>query len=397
MSGWASQGHSQEINGSRIFICLPSKPIDSCPFEEKNSTQEDCSQVFSVPFGTKTESAVLQIEKGKRPLKRCNYEGSSYANVNLRDSTNDKQPCFSSIISVPALKSSHSIPDNSPCPSLNLSLLLDGTNIISSKEDETERPIDTIFKFHKAICKDLEYLDIESGKLLVSDETSLRQFIGRFRLLWSLYEAHSNAEDDIVFPALESREALHNVCHSYTLDHQQEEKLFADISAVLEELSQLQACFGSTNSKSDATQRDNGSSGLDFNWERKCNKLATKLQAMCKSLRISLEQHVSREELELWPLFDKYFSVEEQNRIVGRIIGATGAEMLQSMLPWVTSALTLEEQSCMMDTWKRATKNTMFSEWLNEWWTPTSQSTATEANLVSPKGFFFFSINFLFL
>ncbi|TXG69796.1 hypothetical protein EZV62_004731 [Acer yangbiense] len=38
------------------------------------------------------------------------------------------------------------------------------------------------------------------------------------------------------------------------------------------------------------------------------------------------------------------------------------------MLPWVTSALTKEEQNIMMDTWKQATKNTMFSEWLNEWW-----------------------------
>ncbi|KAK4841891.1 hypothetical protein QYF36_012135 [Acer negundo] len=38
------------------------------------------------------------------------------------------------------------------------------------------------------------------------------------------------------------------------------------------------------------------------------------------------------------------------------------------MLPWVTSALTQEELNIMMDTWKQATKNTMFSEWLNEWW-----------------------------
>lgn len=57
--------------------------------------------------------------------------------------------------------------------------------------------------------------------------------------------------------------------------------------------------------------------------------LAGKLQRMCKSIRVSLDHHVSREEEELWPLFGVHFSVEEQDQIVGRIIGTTGAEVLQ--------------------------------------------------------------------
>jgi zinc finger-like protein len=43
---------------------------------------------------------------------------------------------------------------------------------------------------------------------------------------------------------------------------------------------------------------------------RQYNELATKLQGMCKSIRVTLDQHVFREELELWPLFDRHFSVE---------------------------------------------------------------------------------------
>ena len=409
LSGWASRGHSQEISNSGLFICLSSKATDGCQLEENTGTQEDHNQIFCVcpcPLSTKAESVLQQTEKDRRPFKRSNFLGTS-ANVNQRKSTNivniqqlsyDKQPCCAPELgvnsinqwasSLHALKYSYSISDNSSAPLLNSSLFLEETSIISSKGENKVRPIDNIFKFHKALCKDLEYLDVESGKLLGCDEAFLRKFNGRFRLLWGLYEAHSNAEDDIVFPALESREALHNVSHSYTLDHKQEEKLFVDISAVLEELSQLHACFGRSSSESDAAQTDNGSSSLDFDWKRKHNELATQLQAMCKSLRISLEQHVFREELELWPLFDKHFSVEEQKRIIGRVIGTTGADVLQSMLPWVTSALTLEEQNCMMDTWKQATKNTMFNEWLNEWWkgTPTSSQATTEMNLIAPKG-----------
>uniref|UniRef100_A0A6N2KGI5 Hemerythrin-like domain-containing protein n=1 Tax=Salix viminalis TaxID=40686 RepID=A0A6N2KGI5_SALVM len=106
----------------------------------------------------------------------------------------------------------------------------------------------------------------------------------------------------------------------------------------------------------------------------KYNDLATKIQWMCKSVRVTLDQHINREELELWPLFDRHFSIREQDKLVGRIIGTTGAEGLQSMLPLVTSALTQDEQNKMMDTWKQATRNTMFNEWLNECWSEPSAS-----------------------
>jgi zinc finger-like protein len=35
------------------------------------------------------------------------------------------------------------------------------------------------------------------------------------------------------------------------------------------------------------------------------------------------------EEAELWPLFSEHFSVQEQQHLVGIIIGRTGAEVLQ--------------------------------------------------------------------
>ncbi|XP_062232065.1 zinc finger protein BRUTUS-like isoform X2 [Phragmites australis] len=121
-----------------------------------------------------------------------------------------------------------------------------------------------------------------------------------------------------------------------------------------------------------------------IDWTRKHNELLTKLQGMCKSIRVTLSNHVHREELELWPLFDKHFSIEEQDKIIGRIIGTTGAEVLQSMLPWVTSALSLEEQNKMLDTWRQATKNTMFDEWLNEWWKGPSTSSGPSNKASSP-------------
>ncbi|XP_077244625.1 zinc finger protein-like protein [Tasmannia lanceolata] len=397
-SGWACKGRLQDVSKSGKFICLSSSAMGGCPVKKLNEIEEDFSPSFCAcasQLYANGEPSFVKENGDKRPVKRVNFlgccENTNTSKISETANTqhllcNNQSCCVPGlgvsnsnlgISSRAATKSLRSLSfGSSSAPSLNSSLFIWETDISSSGIGQAPRPIDNIFKFHKAIRKDLEYLDVESGKLTGCDETFFRQFSGRFRLLWGLYRAHSNAEDEIVFPALESKETLHNVSHSYTLDHKQEEKLFEDISVVLSELSQLH----------EGLSRMSVSDGDDL--MRQYNELATKLQGMCKSIRVTLDQHVFREELELWPLFDRHFSVEEQDKIVGRIIGTTGAEVLQSMLPWVTSALTHEEQNKMMDTWRQATKNTMFSEWLDEWWKGTpagSIQTATESS-ISPEG-----------
>ena len=39
---------------------------------------------------------------------------------------------------------------------------------------------------------------------------------------------------------------------------------------------------------------------------------------------------------QVWPLFAEHFTEQEQEHLVGQIVGRTGAEVLQAMLPWVT-------------------------------------------------------------
>ncbi|XP_062158173.1 zinc finger protein BRUTUS [Alnus glutinosa] len=398
-SGWACKARNQGF-------CLSPNATGCCPAKsfadiEENFGRSSCACASTLSARDSTESA--EADETKRSFKRnvsVPCKGSSAPDPSETIDAQKHRPCCVpglgvnsnnlGLSSLATAKSLRSLSFSSSAPSINSSLFVWETDNSSSDIGCAERPIDTIFKFHKAISKDLEYLDVESGKLSDCDETFLRQFIGRFRLLWGLYRAHSNAEDDIVFPALESKEALHNVSHSYTLDHKQEEKLFEDISSVLSELSHLLESMQKAHTIGYLTGSNTGfSSAHGSDSAKKYNELATKLQGMCKSVRVTLDQHIFREELELWPLFGRHFSVEEQDKIVGRIIGTTGAEVLQSMLPWVTSALTQDEQNKMMDTWKQATKNTMFNEWLNECWkgSPGSTSeTETSETSVSQKG-----------
>ncbi|KAI4357786.1 hypothetical protein L6164_001712 [Bauhinia variegata] len=378
-SGWACKRYSSNS-------CFSSSVTGSCPAGELvgngNTKSSFCNCEPSISPKEKISSTQQVGSDGSSgPVNHGNpeakKENDTYCLTGIKEILN--LPCDGScsaprlgvsgshlgVGSIAMAKSLRSLSDCPSAPSLNSSLFTWETDTASAESGFTARPIDNIFKFHKAISKDLEYLDAESCKLNDCDEIFLRQFTGRFRLLWGLYRAHSNAEDDIVFPALESKETLHNVSHSYTLDHKQEENLFEDIFSGLSELTQLSELMHS--SSENLTSSSSNHAGCSETMQ-KYNELATKIQGMCKSIRVILDQHIFREELELWPLFDRHFSVEEQDKILGRIIGTTGAEVLQSMLPWVTSALTQEEQNKMMDTWKQATKNTMFSEWLDEWW-----------------------------
>ncbi|KAG2599902.1 hypothetical protein PVAP13_5KG488400 [Panicum virgatum] len=396
-SGWACKARDKSNSGE--YLCSTSGTV-RCLFDDIDDL--DKCRSFC-PCASRNSSGLpvqLQSENGSRPGKR-GKDAESFPGTNgsycsqtadIEASPCSKKPCCIpglrvecsnlGIGSLASVKSFRSLSYNFTAPSLYSSLFSWEKDASLSCSDGISRPIDTIFKFHKAIRKDLEYLDVESGKLIDGDESCLRQFIGRFRLLWGLYRAHSNAEDEIVFPALESRETLHNVSHSYTLDHKQEEELFEDISNVLLELSHLYDSRSHAQTEVNDVERNCSDSSNEPDWARKYNELATKLQGMCKSIRVALTNHVHREELELWPLFDKHFSVEEQDKLVGRIIGSTGAEVLQSMLPWVTAALSQEEQNKMLDMWKQATKNTMFGEWLNEWWkgAPTSSDSSAEAS-----------------
>lgn len=215
-------------------------------------------------------------------------------------------------------------------------------------------PIDHIFQFHKALRRELKDLETCAIELQAAAdatpawapgdalEAAIQGLQGRFQFLRGIYQAHSSAEDEIVFPALEAKEMLSNVSHAYTLDHRQEESLFEDVAEVI---SGIGACV----------------STRDLHQLR---ALASRLARMCAAVRASLETHVRAEEKELWPLFAEHFTVEEQQHLVGMIIGRTGAEVLHVMLSWVKGAMTDEESEGMMSSLKSASKATAFEQWL---------------------------------
>ncbi|KAI7738980.1 hypothetical protein M8C21_010447 [Ambrosia artemisiifolia] len=221
-------------------------------------------------------------------------------------------------------------------------------NTESSSRSLEPKPVDHIFFFHKALKKDIEYL-VSLSANLARNYALFTEFYQRFHLLRVLHKTHSDAEDEIAFPALEAKEILQNSSHSFSIDHKMDIEYFDRISYVLGQISELYV------------ETLNGRMEM-------YRQLCVKLHGMCKCLNIMLSDHVRNEEVELWPLFREHLSLKEQEKVIGCMLGRMRAETLQEMIPWLMSSLTVEEQNALMSLWRKVTKNTMFDQWLGEWW-----------------------------
>ena len=245
-------------------------------------------------------------------------------------------------------------------------------------------PIDHIFQFHAALRRELRRLESDVLALPKPEEVAkraaaLRTLEGRFVFFWGVYRAHSRSEDELVFPALENKDELHNVSHSYTLDHEHEAELFVEVDACLRDLREHAGLAGDEGGVDgekvhDAMEAKVTDRKMDPKKRATIMEVERRLQAACVAVKVCLETHVAREEAELWPLFEKHFTSGEQGRLVGLIIGRTGAEVLQSMLSWQRKALTEEEKAAMIGSMRDASRNTRFASWLETWWSSEEQT-----------------------
>ncbi|XP_047955559.1 zinc finger protein BRUTUS-like At1g74770 isoform X1 [Salvia hispanica] len=220
------------------------------------------------------------------------------------------------------------------------------------------RPMDAVFYFHRGLIKDLEYLVSLSAKL-AADAGFLTEFKKRFKLLRTIYQIHSDSEDDIAFPALESKGALRNISHSYSIDHKLEFKYFTKTSIILEEISELHDQLGSNETRA------------------RLDKLFLEVHHTCLSMCKVLCDHMYREEVEIFPLFSESFSIDEEEKIIGHMLGRTRAEMLKTVITWLMAHLTSVEQHAMMSIWLKVARNTKFDEWLREWWEGMAEHTVS--------------------
>ncbi|RID80267.1 hypothetical protein BRARA_A02940 [Brassica rapa] len=204
---------------------------------------------------------------------------------------------------------SSSVPSSSRPPAAN-----------SFSEDAEEiSPILFFLFFHKAVCSELESLHRLALEFATGHHVDLRLLRERYRFLRSIYKHHCNAEDEVIFSALDIR--VKNVAQTYSLEHKGESTLFDHLFELL-----------------------NPSTEIDESYRRE-------LASSTGALQTSVSQHLAKEQKQVFPLLIEKFKHEEQAYIVWRFLCSIPVNMLAVFLPWLASSISVDEskemQTCL--------------------------------------------------
>ncbi|XP_020593057.1 zinc finger protein BRUTUS-like, partial [Phalaenopsis equestris] len=85
--------------------------------------------------------------------------------------------------------------------------------------------------FHKAIRSELDRLHQAAVSFATDEGGDVRWLSERCRFLFDIYKHHCNAEDAVIFPALDIR--VKNVARTYSLEHEGESDLFCQLLDLL--------------------------------------------------------------------------------------------------------------------------------------------------------------------
>ncbi|MEW5316527.1 MAG: hypothetical protein WDW38_007895 [Sanguina aurantia] len=144
--------------------------------------------------------------------------------------------------------------------------------------------------FHDSIRLELDELAVRMRYLETAGEQQLHALLieltDSYRFLEQVYKYHSSVEDEVVYPALDSK--VRNVTKAYSVEHQDEEILFEQLSQ------QLAKATGETGPDRQQTIRA--------------------LTCKVEEIHTTLRKHLAKEEEQLLPLLLAHFDFSEQVR-----------------------------------------------------------------------------------
>ncbi|MBF0277127.1 MAG: hemerythrin domain-containing protein [SAR324 cluster bacterium] len=164
---------------------------------------------------------------------------------------------------------------------------------------------------HRAIQNGLSEISEEFSELSESfsnEKTKVLQ--SKLEILGKLITLHADSEDAALFPALEEKQQ--GITDSYFEDHKGEKLKLQLLEENIEQLL-------STGTLDSSLLRD--------------------LKTKSSLYKESLVSHMEKEERELWPLMDQYYSAPEQLPIMGKIGAFFKPEDLAELVPWIVMNL----------------------------------------------------------
>lgn len=284
---------------------------------------------------------------------------------------------------------------------------------ISAASDATE--LDSVGN-STGDCVDSKLIDLE------------RRVAGRFTVIWTVFRAHSAAEDEFIWPALKAKQvSVEGTCgcdcassltatlttqnnysamnapnefqggevveavvaedpenrgdhqprerslsmsmhrieqEEYEEDHADEERMFNSIDVLLSNL--RDELSKRRNASTAVAITDEGTSELPpRNAEAPAlKKLAKMLLKGTRNLMRHLMTHLDKEETHCMPLVAQYLTKMEINDLVGKIMGKRSSELMSQILTMAVQNLPEADRDEMVRYMKQAMVGTFFERWL---------------------------------
>ena len=237
----------------------------------------------------------------------------------------------------------------------------------------------------KALESDVVQLSqsLQGGSRQASNDLE-RRVAGRFKVIWSVFRAHSAAEDEFIWPALKTKtgrhlgspkynpaqdnDSKHNEAvvtaakpsvieqEEYEEDHADEERMFKSMDELLGKF--RDGLLNATPKPGDGSIHD----------------MAQGIQRMTSCLMQHLMAHLEKEEKQCMPLVVKHLNKEEINDLVGQIMGKRSSETIANIMSMAIENLEETEHEEMVRYMKQAMVGTFFEKWLamSGWMTDSS-------------------------
>eukprot|EP00804_Cyclotella_cryptica_P014676 CCRYP_012707-RB/>CCRYP_012707-RB protein AED:0.02 eAED:0.02 QI:221/1/1/1/1/1/4/1004/607 len=236
-----------------------------------------------------------------------------------------------------------------------------------------------------------------------------RRVAGRFTVIWSVFRAHSAAEDEFIWPALKAKQVslpdgacspCHSPSHngsvdSVTIVQQQQQQVVGEVAAIANgvdaqegerQQQQRERAHSVTvhQIEQEEYEEDHADEERMFN---SINELLSKLREELLQGRInddgsSLQEaakmlldgtgnlmhhlltHLDKEETHCMPLVAQYLTKSEINDLVGKIMGKRSSELMSQILTMAVQNLNDSDRDDMVRYMKQAMVGTFFERWL---------------------------------
>ncbi|GMH94752.1 hypothetical protein TL16_g12993 [Triparma laevis f. inornata] len=208
---------------------------------------------------------------------------------------------------------------------------------------------------------------------------------GRFQVIWSVFQAHSKAEDEYIWPCLKAKQernikegkgsdemVLEKIREEeYEEDHEEEEQLFSKLGELFAKLRHTMNPISSTPTElraSTSTSTTTTTTTTSLPPPPLSTSVSTLISSIVNStihITSHLNTHLLKEETECMPLITQCLTLPEITTLVGEIMGTRSSEQMKEIMKLTVEELDVGEQEDMVRHMNKAMEGTFFEKWLS--------------------------------